>query len=56
MEQNSDHSVIRPTPPLAKNKMKYKRNVVKEARVKGLPYVNYKGTHVTERKPGEDCR
>ncbi|KAJ8898036.1 hypothetical protein PR048_003396 [Dryococelus australis] len=34
----------------------YKRNVMKRARVKGLEYVNYKGTYVQATKTGTDCQ
>ena len=42
--------------PKRGEKMKYKRDIIKEARVKGLPYINYRGKHIPGRTPGEDCR
>lgn len=34
----------------------YKRNVIKNARVKGQAYVNYKGNAVAARNLGVGCR
>ena len=34
----------------------YKRNVIKQNRVKGLSYVNYRGKRVAEKKIGLACK
>ena len=39
-----------------KNEAMLKRNVVKEARVKGKEYINYKGRTVPATTVGTDCR
>ena len=39
-----------------KNPKKYKRNVIKSARVKGEEYVNYKGNTVQRKVVGNPCK
>ena len=39
-----------------KNEAMWKRNVVKEARVKGKEYIDYKGRTVPATTVGTDCR
>lgn len=34
----------------------YKRNIIKQARVKGTHYINWKGNLKPEIKQGEDCK
>ena len=39
-----------------KNEAMWKRNLVKEARVKGKEYIGYKGRTVSATTVGTDCR
>lgn len=38
------------------NPSNYKRNIIRNSKVKGIEYSNWKGNKVTERKIGKDCK
>lgn len=60
MECNSESEVEPNLPKKRKRGLRhdeeYRRNVIKNSRIKGLSYVNYRGIKVVEKKIGLACK
>lgn len=53
---SSDSEMLPVGKKRTKNADKYKRNVIRGSKVKGVEYVNWKGDKIQCRSTGDDCK